>query len=55
MVFKIGENDYSSKVVMDTYNVNRIDVYTEWEDANGTKHRDVYRQKIQGDFEMLIS
>lgn len=55
MVFKINNTDYSSKVVMDTYNVNRIDVFTEWEDANGTKHRDVYRRKIQGDFEMLIS
>jgi len=55
MVFKIGNNDYSGKVIVDTYNVNRIAVYTEWEDANGTKHRDVYRKRIQGDFEMQIS
>ena len=55
MVFKIGDNDYSAKVLMDTYNVNRIDIYTEWEDANGTTHRDVYRKKIQGEFDMLIS
>ena len=55
MVFKIGNNDYSDKVLMDTYNVNRIDVYTEWEDANGTTHRDIYRHKIQGEFDMKIS
>lgn len=55
MVFKIGDNDYSAKVLMDTYDVNRIDIYTEWEDANGTKHRDVYRQRIQGAFDMQIS
>ena len=55
MVFKIGDNDYSSKVLVDTYNVNRIDIYTEWEDANGRIHRDIYRQKIQGEFDMLIS
>lgn len=55
MVFKIGLNDYSSKVLVDTYNVNRIDIYTEWEDANGTMHRDIYRKKIQGEFDMLIS
>ena len=55
MVFKIGDNDYSSKVLVDTYNVNRIDIYTEWEDANGTIHRDIYRKKIQGEFDMLIS
>lgn len=55
MVFKIGENDYSGKVLMDTFNVNRIDVFTTWEDANGTTHRDIYRHKIQGQFDMMIS
>lgn len=55
MVFKIQSTDYSDKVLMDTYNVNRIDVYTEWEDANGTIHRDIYRHKIQGEFDMQIS
>ena len=55
MVFAIGENDYSSKVMMDTFNVNQIDIYTQWEDANGRTHRDVYRKKIQGEFDMMIS
>lgn len=55
MVFKIGNNDYSSKVLMDTYNVNRIDVYTEWDDANGKTHRDIYRTRIEGSFDMQIS
>lgn len=55
MVFKVGNVDYSSKVLVDTYNVNRIDVYTEWEDANGITHRNIYRKRIQGEFEMLIS
>lgn len=55
MVFKVNNTDYSDKVLMDTYNVNRIDVYTEWEDANGTTHRDIYRKKIQGEFDMQIA
>lgn len=55
MVFKIGNNDYSDKVMMDTYDVNQLDVYTEWEDANGTIHRSIYRQKVEGTFSMLIS
>lgn len=55
MVFAIGENDYSDKVLMDTYNVNQIDVFTQWEDANGIMHRDVYRKKITGSFDMQIS
>ena len=55
MVFKIANTDYSSKVIVDTYEVNRIDVFTEWEDANGTTHRDVYRRRIEGQFDMQIS
>ena len=55
MVFKIGANDYSNKVLMDTFNVNRISVFTTWEDANGTTHRSEYRKKIQGTFDMQIS
>lgn len=55
MVFSIGEIDYSDKILMDTYNVNMIDVFTTWEDANGTTHRDIYRHKIQGQFDMMIS
>lgn len=55
MVFATINNDYSGKIIVDTYDVNRIDIYTEWEDANGTKHRDVYRQRIQGSFDMQIS
>ena len=55
MVFAIGANDYSAKVVMDTYDVNQIDVFTQWEDANGMTHRNVYRKRVQGTFDMLIS
>lgn len=55
MVFKIGDNDYSDKILMDTYDVNMVDIYTQWEDGNGTTHRDIYRTKIQGNFEMQIS
>lgn len=55
MVFKLGNYDYSDKVVMDTYDVNQIDIFTSWEDANGTVHRSSYRKKIEGQFDMLFS
>lgn len=55
MVFKIGDKDYSDKVLMDTYDMNQIDIFTSWEDANGITHRDVYRKKIKGQFDMKIS
>lgn len=54
MIFKIGNNDYSAKILMDTFEVNRIAVFTSWEDANGTTHRDTYRTRIQGQFDMEI-
>lgn len=55
MVFKIGDKNYSDKVLMDTYDMNQIDIFTSWEDANGITHRDVYRKKIKGQFDMKIS
>lgn len=55
MVFKIGDKDYTNNVIMDTYDVNQIDIFTSWEDANGITHRDVYRRKIKGQFDMQIS
>lgn len=55
MVFAIGQNDYSAKVVLDTYSVNQKDIFTSWEDANGLTHRDVYRRKVSGSFDMMIS
>lgn len=55
MVFKIGDNDYSDKVLMDTFDVNRVSIYTQWEDANGNIHRSEYRKQIQGQFDMQIS
>jgi hypothetical protein len=55
MVFAIGRYDYSDNVVMDTYDVNEIDVYTSWEDANGTVHRSSYRKKLQGQFDMQFA
>lgn len=54
MVFAIGANDYSAKIIMDTFEVNKIPIYTQWEDANGITHRDVYRKKVQGQFDMEI-
>lgn len=55
MVFKIGANDYSAKIMVDTFQVNQTNVYTEWQDANGLYHRDIYRKRIMGQFDMQIS
>lgn len=55
MVFKLYDTDYSDKIMMDTYDVNEIDVFTSWEDANGTIHRSSYRKQVKGQFDMMFS
>ena len=49
-LFVMGIHDYTQFIKMPTYQVNQIDVYNEWTDANGTIHRDVYRTSTEGSF-----
>lgn len=51
----IGEgSDYSNRVIAGTYSVQKIEIYTTWEDANGRTHRAIYREKTSGSFNMLF-
>lgn len=55
-MFKIANNtEYGDKILMDTYNVNQIEVYTQWDDANGDHHRSIYKQRISGTFTMKFA
>ena len=55
-MFKIANaTEYGDKILMDTYNVNRIDVYTQWDDANGDHHRSIYKRRISGTFTMKFA
>lgn len=53
-LFKIGATDCSDNVVRGSYNVNRIDVYKTYEDANGATHRRFIRKKITGTMQMFF-
>lgn len=53
-LFKISTTDCSDNVVRGSYNVNRIDVYKTYEDANGVIHRRFIRTKIAGSFQMFF-
>lgn len=44
--------DMSEFINHKAYNVNSNSVYEEWTDANYTKHRDVVRTRVSGDFEV---
>ena len=52
MQFKIGNTDYSNRIVAGTYEMNRADVFTSWNDANGVEHRQKTRDQITGSFDM---
>lgn len=52
VLFKIGSTDITDFMDTQNYSVNQCDVYTEWEDGNGTRHRDVYRTRISGTFSL---
>lgn len=53
-LFVIGDNNYTSNITVPSYNVNKKNVVTEWTDVTKTKHQDVIRTCIEGDFEMLF-
>jgi hypothetical protein len=48
----ITRQDYTSNILMSSYNVNSKPIYKEWTDANGTNHRYITRNQIGGSFTM---
>ena len=53
-LFKISTTDCSDNVVRGSYQVNRIDIYKTYEDANGATHRRFIRKKMTGTFQMFF-
>ena len=53
-LFKVNTTDYTGNVVQNTYAVNKLPVYKEYEDANGETHRRFIRNKVQGSFQMVF-
>lgn len=54
IMFKIGDIDYSNRVIASNYNVNSEDVYTVWTDANKTEHRSLERVQVRGSFDVYF-
>lgn len=54
MIFKIGTHDFSKCVVMGSYNMTKQDVFHEYTDANGVKHRNIYRTRCSGSLQLYF-
>ena len=48
--FKIGQTDLTAYVDVQTYAVNKEDVYEKWTDGNWKLHREIARQRRSGSF-----
>ena len=46
--FQVGLTDFSSAVDPQDFDVNLVEVYDTWTDANWIEHRDIIRTRIQG-------
>ena len=51
-LFRIGTVDFTKRITVPSYKVNRHPQYHEWVNGNGVTRRHVYRQKISGTFTM---
>ena len=54
-LLKVNTTDVTGNIVQNSYKVNRLPVYKEYEDANGVTHRRYIRDKIKGKFKMVFS
>lgn len=53
-VFMINDIDFSMHIPAGSFKVGDVPLYTSWNDANGREHREVYRRKLQGTFDMIF-
>lgn len=51
-LFVINGVDFTKQIAMSSYIVNRKDVGESWVDGNKTEHMYIYRQQIEGTFQI---
>lgn len=52
MLVNINGKDITEYILASSYEINSIPVYSEWEDANYIKHREIHRYRVQGSFDL---
>lgn len=53
-LFKINNTDVTGHVVQNTWKVNKLPVYKNYEDANGETHRRFIRTKFKGSCQLVF-
>lgn len=53
-MFKVGNTDYSNRVLSGTYAVQNMELYVSWTDGNYTERRHKTREQMQGTFDMFF-
>lgn len=53
-LFKVNTTDVTGHVVQNTWKVNNLPVYKEYEDANGVTHKRFIRNRFKGTFQMVF-
>ena len=54
VLFKIGDNDYTNHITVPSYKVNREKEEEEWVDVTKTKHKEIVRTTVRGDFDIYF-
>lgn len=54
MTVTIAGQNITSHIVAGQYQINQSDVFEEWTDANGRTHRNVYRTRVSGSFDVFF-
>ena len=55
VLFKINNVDYTNNIVVDTYEVNAVEVNDKYTDASETDHYIYLRKRIKGKFDMAFA
>lgn len=53
-LFKVSTTDFTDNIVIESYEVNRKDVYEEYKDGSGVTHRVIETRKVEGSFEIFF-
>lgn len=54
VMFKIGNTDYSNRVLSGSYQVQNMELYVSWIDGNYVEHRHKTREQMQGTFDVFF-
>lgn len=54
IMFKVGDTDYSNRVIANKYNINTDKEFEAWTDASGIEHHSLVRERTKGSFEMFF-